>query len=431
MTDSLRSDLAHLYRRAGFGATPAELDAAVRAGYAVTVASLVTPATTSDAGVRATPTPTFDVVERPGKNATTAQRKQVAATLRSDASELMLWWLDRMVMCTNPFPEKLTFFWHGHFATAIQKVRSAALMLRQNELFRSAGLGAFDALDLAVAKDPAMMLWLDTAQDVASHPNENFARENMELFTLGYGNYTEADVREAARCYTGWRYNRSTDAFVEMPRLHDNGSKTVLGQTGTFDGGDVVRILTHSDASHRWICTRVWSRFAKTTTTDPAVVPLLPTYAAGLDIRALMTAAFMSPDFVATKGQLVKQPIEYVVGALRALKLRANGPKYLAVLKNLGQLPFDPPNVGGWPYDDAWLTTAASLTRLQFAGMIAERGDISPVADAAVSERADAAAVLLAVDEWGPQTRVALAQVASNPVALMTLALCAPEYVVN
>ncbi|HEY8729125.1 MAG TPA: DUF1800 domain-containing protein, partial [Acidothermaceae bacterium] len=340
-------------------------------------------------------------------------------------------WLDRMVLASNPFPEKLTFFWHGHFATAIQKVRSAALMLRQNELFRSAGLGAFDALDLAVAKDPAMMLWLDTAQDIASHPNENFARENMELFTLGYGNYTEADVREAARCYTGWRYDRSTDAFVEMPRLHDNGSKTVLGQTGTFDGDDVVKILTHSDASHRWICTRVWSRFAKTTTADPAIDSLLATYADGLDVRALMTATFMSPGFLVTKGQLVKQPIEYVVGALRALKLRVDGPKYLAVLKNLGQLPFDPPNVGGWPYNDAWLTTAASLTRLQFAGMIAERGDISPVADAAVSERADAAAVLLSVDEWGSQTRVALAQVASNPVALMTLALCAPEYVVN
>lgn len=431
MTDSLRSDLAHVYRRAGFGATPAELDAAVTAGYAATVASLVTAPSSSDAGVLATPAPTFDVVAQPGKNATAAQRKQVAATLRSDASNLMVWWLDRMVLASNPFPEKLTFFWHGHFATAIQKVRSAALMLRQNELFRSAGLGAFDALDLAVAKDPAMMIWLDTAQDVASHPNENFARENMELFTLGYGNYTEDDVREAARCYTGWRYNRATDAFVEVPRLHDDGSKTVLGQTGTFDGGDVIKILTHSEASHRWICTRVWNRFAKTTNGDPAIDALLATYAAGLDVHALMSAAFMAPGFLATKGQLVKQPIEYVVGALRALKLRVDGPKYLAVLKNLGQQPFDPPNVGGWPYDDAWLTTAASLTRLQFAGMVAEHGDISEVADAAVSARADAAAHLLSVDEWGAQTRVALAQVASNPVALMTLALCAPEYVVN
>ena len=150
-----------------------------------------------------------------------------------------------------------------------------------------------------------------------------------------------------------------------------------------------------------------------------------------LDVGALMTATFMSPAFTATKGQLVKQPIEYVVGALRALKMRADSPKYLAVLKNLGQVPFDPPNVGGWPFDDAWLTTAASYTRMQFAQTIAAKGDISAVADAAASDRLDAAAHLLSVDSWGAQTRVALAQVADDPVSLMTLALCAPEYVVN
>ena len=189
-SDALRSDLAHLYRRAGFGATAAELDAAVAAGYAATVAGLVVPASTADPGVEATPAPELDVLAPPGKTATASARQLYATQVRSESVDLALWWVDRMVMATNPFPEKLTFFWHGHFATAIQKVRSAALMLRQNELFRSQGLGAFDILDLAVARDPAMMIWLDTAQDVASHPNENFARENMELFTLGYGNYT-------------------------------------------------------------------------------------------------------------------------------------------------------------------------------------------------------------------------------------------------
>jgi len=175
----------------------------------------------------------------------------------------------------------------------------------------------------------------------------------------------------------------------------------------------------------------VWSRFAKTVTDDPAIVDLLPTYAAHLDVQALMTATFMSPAFLATKGQLVKQPLEYVVGALRALKTPPDGQKYLGALRNLGQVPFDPPNVGGWAFDDAWLTTAASYTRLQFARSIAAHGDISAVADEAASARADAAAHLLSVDTWGSQTRVALAQVAQDPVSLMTLALCAPEYVVN
>jgi uncharacterized protein (DUF1800 family) len=423
VTDKLRSDLAHLYRRAGFGATAAELDAAVKVGYAGVVAALVVPQSASDPGVLATPTPTYTI--DPTVGATNKKK------LRTESPELMGWWIDRMVAATNPFPEKMTFFWHGHFATAIEKVRSAGLMLRQNELFRSHGLGAFDVLDLAISKDPAMMIWMDTAQNVAAHPNENFARENMELFTLGYGNYTEDDVREGARCFTGWRYNRANDVFTEVARSHDTGVKTVLGQTGSFDGGDIVRILTHSTASHRWICTRVWSRFAKTVTNDPAIVDLLPTYAAHLDVQALMTATFMSPAFLATKGQLVKQPVEYVVGALRALKSRLEGQKYLGVLRNLGQVPFDPPNVGGWAFDDAWLTTAASYSRLKFAHSIATSGDISAVADVAPSTRADAAAHLLSVDEWGTQTRVALAQVADDPVSLMTLALCAPEYVVN
>ena len=351
-SDAVRSDLAHLYRRAGFGATPAELDAAVTAGYAATVAALVRPPSASDQGVLSTPPPQLTVAQPPGKDQTAAQRKAYQAQVGSEGRELSLWWLDRMVMATNPFPEKLTFFWHGHFATAMSKVRSAALMLRQNELLRSEGLGAFDALDLAIARDPAMMIWLDENQNIAGRANENFARENMELFTLGYGNYTEDDVREGARCYTGWRYNQNTDAFVEVAQRHDNGTKTVLGHTGNFDGGDLITILTHSEASHRWVSTRVWSRFAKSLATDPALDNLISTYAEHVNVGALMTALFNSSSFLQTKGELVKQPVEYVVGALRALKMRADNQTYLAYLQALGQVPFEPPNVGGWPYDD-------------------------------------------------------------------------------
>jgi uncharacterized protein (DUF1800 family) len=430
-SDALRSDLAHLYRRAGFGATPAELDAAVTAGYAATVAALVRPPSASDQGVLATPPPRLTVAAPPAANGSAAQRTAYQAQVSREGKGLTLWWLDRMVMASNPLSEKLTFFWHGHFATAISKVRSAALMLRQNELLRTSGLGAFDALDLAIARDPAMMIWLDENQNIAGRPNENFARENMELFTLGYGNYSEDDVREGARCYTGWRYNQDSDAFVEVAARHDNGVKTVLGHTGNFDGGDLITILTHSDASYRWISTRVWCRFAKTITTDPIVNTLMTAYSGQLNIGTLMTATFTSPLFLQTKGELVKQPVEYVVGALRALKMRADNQIYLGYLQALGQVPFEPPNVGGWPFDDGWLTTAASYTRMKFARFVATHGDLSAVADEPASARADAAAHLLSVDAWGAQTRVALAQVAQDPESLMTLALCAPEYVVN
>lgn len=431
MADPLRSDLAHLFRRAGFGATPGQLDAAVRAGYAATVATLISPGTGADKGVAATPAPTFELTPAPGRGATAAQRRTYQLQVATESKQLMLWWLDRMVMAEQPFAEKVTFFWHGHFATALTKVRSSALMLRQNELFRAQGLGPFDVLDLAVAKDPAMMVWLDTNQNVAAHPNENFARENMELFTLGYGRYTEGDVKESARAYTGWRYLRRTDVFTEVARLHDSGSKTLLGQTGDFDGEDAVRILTHSQASREWIPTRVWSRFARTITIDPVVPALTTAYGPSLDLKTLFTAAFNAPAFLQTKGALVKQPVEYVVGTLRALGLRANSVRYLAALRALGQLPFDPPNVGGWPADDGWLTTAASYTRLEFAHAVAKAADLSVIDRTAPADRLDAIAHLLSIDGFGATSTAALSKVADDPVTVVTLALAAPEYVVN
>ena len=180
-SDAVRSDLAHLYRRAGFGATPAELDAAVTAGYAATVAALVRPPSASDPGVLATPPPELTVAPPPGKDQTAAERKAYRAQVGSEGRAVSLWWLDRMVMATNPFPEKLTFFWHGHFATAISKVRSAALMLRQNELLRTQGLGAFDVLDLAIARDPAMMIWLTRTRTLLVAPTRILPREHGTL----------------------------------------------------------------------------------------------------------------------------------------------------------------------------------------------------------------------------------------------------------
>jgi uncharacterized protein (DUF1800 family) len=292
----------------------------------------------------------------------------------------------------------------------------------------------FSALTQAVAKDPAMLIWLDSSNNKRLHPNENFARELMELFTLGIGNYSEDDVREAARCFTGWLFDRQTGAFALQARQHDNDVKSVLGHAGNLSGEDVIDIVTHSPVGARYMVAKLWSHLAyPVKPSDPVVSDLAPGYAGDLDLTALLRAVFMHPQFTsdtATTG-LVKQPIEYVVGTMRALRQPVDQQLVLALLAELGQVPFAPPNVGGWPQNDYWLSTSATLARLRFANAMVTRADLSPIADAAPAQRADAAAHLLSVDSWSPSTSGALARVGGDPRALTALALVSPEYVTN
>lgn len=427
MSDAVRSDLAHLYRRLAFGATAAELDDAESRGWDATLAGLLRP-TGTDPGVVATPPPSVPLVALTGE-AGSPQRKSDQQRLRAQGSSLTQWWLSRMVAVDHPFPEKLTLFWHGHFATSISKVRQSALMLRQNEIFRTQGQEPFGALTLAVAQDPAMMVWLDTVKDTAANPNENFARELMELFTLGVGNYTELDVRAGARAFTGWSFDRSTLAFREIPHRHDSGTKTFLGTTGNLDGTDVVRIVTSRPDSARFLTTRLWNRFAApAAASDPAVVRLTPS--APVDVAALLPRMFSDPDFLGAKGALVAQPIEYVVGVLRQLHLDVTKVRVGRALAGMGQLPFQPPNVGGWPAGSAWLTTAAALARVAFAQECAHAADLSAVADVPAAQRVSATARLLSLpDGFGPQTTSALDAAGSDPAVLVATALVSPEYV--
>jgi uncharacterized protein (DUF1800 family) len=433
--DDVRSSIAHLYRRAGFGARPEELDAAVGRGYQATVEGLV-------AGLQA-PDPAGDRVVVPDLSVPAPAGAAGAAFRQQQASELQAlqtWWLDRMIATSTPLREKLTLLWHGHFATGFEKVRIAALMYRQNELFRTMGAGNFESLTQAVAKDPAMMLWLDTRTSVVGKPNENFARELMELFTLGIGNYSEDDVKEAARCFTGWGFNVRTGAYVFASRRHDFGVKHFLGQSGPFNGEDVVRIVTHHPASYRFVVAKLWSHLAyPVAPDDPIVGSLSLGYGADLDITRLLRAIFLHPQFLspAARGGLVKQPVEYLVGALRAFGGGASAvggarsPSVVGALRQLAQEPFNPPNVGGWPQNEYWLTTASSQARLQLGLALAKGLDLSWLAAVPVGERADALAHHLAIDGWGPTTLGALNHVAGEPSLLVGLALSAPEYVLN
>ena len=434
--DELRSRIAHLYRRLGFGARPDELDAAVAAGYDATVERLLDLSAAD--GADSLPPPTFTAPLAASAlpadaNARRAAQQKEQKTQRDEAQALGQWWVQRMAASTTPFRERLALFWHDHFATSVQKVKLPELMYDQNNIFRTKGAGNFETLSQAVAKDPAMLIWLDSNQNRKQSPNENFARELFELFTLGIGNYTEADIKDAARAFTGWQYVRARDTFTVAANLHDTGAKTVLGQTGNLGGEDVVRLATHAPAGASFMAAKLFSRFARPVGVgDPVVKDLAAGFAQDLDVGKLVRAMVRHPEFTsaASRTGLVKEPIVYVAGTLRALNLRANaqGVGVVATLNSLGQAPFAPPNVGGWPQNGYWLTTSFALTRLRFASSVVQRADLRAVSSAAAGERPAAAAHLLAVDEWGPTTAAALAKAAGDPKAMMTLALVAPEY---
>ncbi len=453
MAGSTRSDVALLYRRAGFGLRPGELDQVAAGGYVAAVEQLI-------AGLGAAPDPAGDAlaaptftagppVERPAgagadPAAVAAHNKAVAA----DLDTLQRWWMDRMIVTSTPLREKLTLFWHGHFATGISKVRDARLMYLQNQMFRTSGAGGFENLMQQVAKDGAMMIWLDTSTDKKAHPNENFAREMMELFTLGIGNYTQDDVVAAARGFTGWVYDRLTYRYGFQPRQHDYGTKTYLGQTGDWNGEDIVRIAVTRPESARFVLAGLWSHFAyPVQPSDPVVSDLLAAYGPGLDITAALRALFLHPAFLspASRTGLVKQPAEFLVGAARALGLDAGGkpataggtspavhsggPPLPRMASALGQTLFDPPNVGGWGQNGYWLSTDTAWLRLEAGSALARRGDLQALHGLPPGQRLAGVASLLGVDGWGPTTAGALARVASDPVQLTALALTTPEYV--
>jgi uncharacterized protein (DUF1800 family) len=422
-----------LVHRLGLGPHPGDN---TTAGFDATLAALTNP-TGPDPGVAATPAPQFPP-PTPKLRKKTAPIEQVRAQQRQLATEghqLGVWWLDRMAAVDAPFPERMTWFWHTHFATSIQKVKYPALMYQQNNTQRTLGRGDFRALANAMIVDPAMLIWLDGNGNQVGKPNENLAREFMELFSLGVGNYTEQDVRQAARALTGWRVNYTTDTAGFRAGRHDKGPETVLGQTAPYDASGLVNLLVTQPASPRYLATRVWTRFVSDTPPDKVTMDqLLAAYGPGHDVTALVRQAVRSPAFTDPTSVLVREPVLWLVGALRTLRLRAStlpGPALQAALTGLGQVPFSPPNVGGWPAGVPWLTTAAALTRMRFAQTLAAHGDTSTVSATSPSGRIDATSALLGLPRFTDRTAKALRPLVGQPAQLVGLALTAPENTVS
>lgn len=339
---------SHLYRRAGFAATTSTLDQAVKSSPNELVQQLLA-ANTTDQAVAA--------VDDSFTRAILAAR---------DPQKLSAAWVYRLLSTDTQLLEKTTLFWHGHFATSAAKVQDAQMMWNQNQLLRRHALGEFAPMVQGISRDPAMLIYLDSTSNRKAHPNENYARELMELFCLGEGNYSERDVQELARCFTGWEIKR--DKFRKNKYQQDSGVKEVLGQSGTFDGEDGVRIVLASPAMPCFIVRKLVRYFVcdEPQLTDEELEPLTLQFREnGLRLapiveRILSSNLFFSETALARK---IRSPIELAIGFLRSVEATTNTVKLADGLTNVGQGLFYPPNVKGWDGGRAWINSSTLLGR--------------------------------------------------------------------
>jgi uncharacterized protein (DUF1800 family) len=422
---ALRHQLGHLFRRAGFGASAARLDAAEQAGYAATVEVLLTPGD-----------PVADTITPPTLTAPPASPPSGV----DEKTLLIVWWLQRMAAAaTNPLAEKLPWFWHGHLTSSLVEVGSPYLMWAQNQLFRTHGRGDFPTLVRQITTDRAMMVYLDLLYSKKTAPNENYPRELCELFVLGRTDhtgtspYTEADVQAASRAMTGWVLDATRTSVVFDPTRWDNTTKTFLGQTGAWSTDDIVRIVTRHPAAARRIPARLWSFFAHPVgSADPVVAELATTFAAELDLTNLLRRIFLHPAFQSATARhgRVKSPVEWVIGTYRALGMTPDAAT-LGHLRTLLEYPLHPPTVAGWPANGYWINTVSALDRARVAQAIAKVAPLAPIAALTAGERPAAIATLLGIELWSARTAAALATVQGDPISLLALALVSPEYVLN
>lgn len=337
--------VGHLYRRAGFGATWDELQAGLAAGPEKTIADLL--AGGPDA-------PAF-----PESIKNSNAGPQVSA-----------WWLLRLRETKSPLREKMTVFWHNHFATSNAKVNNAGYMIGMIDLLYRNALGNFRTILTEISRDPAMLVWLDTNQSKKGMPNENYARELMELFSLGIGHYSEQDIREAARAFTGWEIKDGQG--VLNPNQHDTGAKTVLGRTGNWNGDDIVGICLEQKSCPYFICTKLF-RYLVSDTVPPATELLEPLAEefrrSDYDVRALVSRIlhselFFSPEVYRTR---VKSPVDYAIGIVRSLEGHVPMGPLSRSLEGLGQRLGYPPSVKGWDGGPAWLNGQTLLFRQNLA----------------------------------------------------------------
>jgi len=350
-----RGRAAHLFRRAGFGGSEPDLTRAVADGPRGTVDRLVHPS--------------------PASAAETADAKSLgeSALAGGNAKSLEAWWLYRMRNASDVLLEKMTLFWHGHFATSADKVTDARLMFEQNELLRRHALGKFGPFVQEISRDPAMLIYLDSATNRKQHPNENYAREVMELFCLGEGEYSETDIRELARCFTGWEIKRGKFKFNKYQ--HDEGEKTVLGARKIREGGEGVEVVLSQPACPEFLVRKLLRFFVfdDVVPSDALIQPLVEEFrASDLDVRTLLGRVFASNLFFSplALSRKVRSPVELGVGLLRGLEATTNLQALAEGTARVGQELFYPPNVKGWDGGRTWINSSTLLGRANLVRQI-------------------------------------------------------------
>ncbi len=434
MMDTTRLEISRLFHRFGFGPKPGEFALALKQGVDATrtqLLQLVPPA--HDVGVSAVVDPVLADLGNFPQSGTPA-RATFDMAMKAQRQMLTLWWLDRMALVENALTERMTWFWHGHWATSIGKVEYSLPMYLQNQTLRTNALGDFGTQSRAMIMDGALQYWLDGGANTVAAPNENLAREFMELFTLGVDHYLQIDVQSVASGLTGYKVNRSNGNVTFIAKNHDSSTFNILGSPATYNATQISDLVVARDDCTQFIADRIWFRFISSDVPRPSSNAINTAFI-GRNILKTVRAVATSDAMSDPQYSLVKSPVEWFIGLCRALEITPSKltkpAQAIDFLNRLGQVPFSPPNVGGWPAGQAWLTAASAQYRLQLAQYLLAHADVSAIKAVPTSSRVRAVGDLLGVSSWSYRTERALHDVATDPTRILLLAASSPEYIVS
>jgi uncharacterized protein (DUF1800 family) len=414
-----RLAIARLVHRVGFGPKPGQFAKMLEQGFKVSAQQLLQ-AGLPDYGDVKTAIGIVDLGDQPERNSEALAPYKAAK--QEQLRNMSLWWLDQLVVQEHPFVERMTWFWHGHWATSYSKVDEPVVMFDHIARLRKHAIGDFSQMCEEMIFDGALIYWLDGQLNTAKSPNENLSRELLELFTLGVNQYSENDVKEAAKVLSGLRVVKNSGLVTKEPRRSYFGVSTILGKTGNFESANLARYLSMTEACQSFIPERLMYRFISPASSMMSI-PVKPA------ARAKSSAFIIRDSFRARQILPTMKSLVFSESFKDPINSQAKSP--VKLLENLGQRPFFPPSVAGWPADEAWLSVASSQSLIQAAQMFVNEGNLGPLIKVAKQERVDALADWLGVAQWSDRTRAAFDGALRDPARLTALAICSPEYLVS